>query len=188
MPRTFKERPDVIPALAEVFRQYGYNGASLAEISKATGLGKGSLYNFFPGGKAEMLEAVLEEIQDWFQTTIFSRLADANAPLTALDQMFVDVRAYFCSGGRVCLVGALATVDLDDRFAKQVGIYFRDWVAALAKFLERHGAIAPQAMAETVVADIQGAIILSRALNDRGVFNRRIDEISGTIKKAITSK
>lgn len=188
MPRTFKERQDVIPALAEVFRQFGYNGASLAEISKATGLGKGSLYNFFPGGKAEMLEAVLEEIQDWFQTTIFSRLVDTDAPLTALDQMFVDVRAYFCSGGRVCLVGALATIDLDDRFAGQVGTYFRDWVAALAKFLARHGSIAPEAMAETVVADIQGAIILSQALNDRSVFNRRIEAISRTVRNTITPK
>ena len=49
------ERADTLPALAEVFREYGYEGTSLARITKATGLGKGSLYHFFPGGKAEIM-------------------------------------------------------------------------------------------------------------------------------------
>ena len=188
MPRVFKERNDVIPELAEVFRQFGYNGASLAEISKATGLGKGSLYNFFPGGKAEMLQTVLSDIRGWFETNIFAPLTEEEAPQDALDRMFADVRAYFCSGGRVCLVGALATIDLDDKFAKPVARYFRDWVAALASFLARYGALFPEALAEQIVADIQGAIILSRALDDRDVFNRRIEEISRNAKAAITPK
>ena len=51
MARTVAERSDVLPLLAEVFREHGYEGASLSLISKATGLGKGSLYHFFPGVK-----------------------------------------------------------------------------------------------------------------------------------------
>ena len=66
MARTVAERSDVLPLLAEVFREHGYEGASLSLISKATGLGKGSLYHFFPGGKEEMAVAVLAEIDGWF--------------------------------------------------------------------------------------------------------------------------
>ena len=54
MMRSIAERADVLPQLAEVFRAHGYEGATLALISDATGLGKGSLYNFFPGGKEQM--------------------------------------------------------------------------------------------------------------------------------------
>ncbi len=45
------ERSDVTQILAEIFREHGYAGASLSEITNRTGLGKGSLYHFFPSGK-----------------------------------------------------------------------------------------------------------------------------------------
>ena len=62
MARQVAERSDTIPALANVFRTYGFDGASLAVITEHTGLGKGSLYNFFPRGKEEMAEVVLDEV------------------------------------------------------------------------------------------------------------------------------
>ena len=49
--RILTSRADARPALAEAFRQYGFEGASLSMLSEATGLGNGSLYHFFPGGK-----------------------------------------------------------------------------------------------------------------------------------------
>ena len=62
MPRLVTERADTLPALAVVFRECGYDGASLALIGQHTRLGKGSLYHFFPGGKEEMADAVLGEM------------------------------------------------------------------------------------------------------------------------------
>ena len=52
-------REEIIPLLAEVFRTQGYEGASLSRLGEASGLGKGSLYNFFPGGKEEMAAAAV---------------------------------------------------------------------------------------------------------------------------------
>ena len=43
MPRIMGDRSGAVPLLAEVFRTYGYEGASLARISQGTGLGKGSI-------------------------------------------------------------------------------------------------------------------------------------------------
>ena len=57
MPREVAERRDAIAAVAEVFREHGYAGSSLATITQQTGLVKGSLYHFFPNGKQEMAEA-----------------------------------------------------------------------------------------------------------------------------------
>ena len=51
MAKFVNERADVLPVLVEVFREHGYDGTSLSVIGERTGLGKGSLYNFFPGGK-----------------------------------------------------------------------------------------------------------------------------------------
>ena len=70
MARTIAERPDAVLALANTFRLHGFEGASLSVISAETGLGKGSLYNFFPGGKEEMARAVLDEVNTWFRTRV----------------------------------------------------------------------------------------------------------------------
>src|ERR1700757_2404263 len=106
MPRIVSERTDLLPALAEVFREHGFEGASIALISERTGLGKGSLYHFFPGGKEEMATAVLNEIEAWFTTHVFAALQWDPEPVSAIDRMFRAVVEYFDSGRRGCLGGA----------------------------------------------------------------------------------
>ena len=39
----------VINLIVPVFRDYGYDGASLTILAKASGLSRGSLYHHFPG-------------------------------------------------------------------------------------------------------------------------------------------
>ena len=167
-------RDALLPALAEVFRAHGHAGASLSLISQATGLGKGSLYNFFPGGKAEMAACVLAEIDAWFEANLYAPLRTAEHPAEAVSAMFDAVETYFRSGQRVCLVGVVALGSERDRFAEAVRGYFARWVAALADALERSGrdAAASVALAEEVVARIQGAIVLARALDEPAVFTR----------------
>jgi len=101
VPKTVAERADILPVLGEVFREHGFEGASLSLIGARTGLGKGSLYHFFPGGKEDMAVAVLTEIEAWFATRIFKPLReDANAP-RAIADMLKAVEEYFKSGQRV---------------------------------------------------------------------------------------
>ena len=54
MPAPLLSKEEVLARLMATFRSDGYDGASLAELSQRTGLGKSSLYHYFPGGKAEM--------------------------------------------------------------------------------------------------------------------------------------
>ena len=174
MARTVTERADILPVLAEVFREYGYEGASLSLIGGATKLGKGSLYHFFPGGKEEMASAVLAEVDHWFETQIYAPLRDSDASGVSIVRMFEAVDAYFRSGRRICLVGAFALADTRDQFAAAIHSYFLRWVAALALALQTagHPPGSAAALAEELVGGIQGAIVLSRALDDPDVFRR----------------
>jgi len=176
------ERADVLPALAEVFREHGYEGASLALIGQRTGLGKGSLYHFFPGGKEEMAAAVLAEIDAWFEQHIFRPLREED-PRRAVPEMIRAVHGYFRSGQRVCLVGAFALVDVRDRFADAIRSYFAAWTDALAQGLERGGLAEVEARdrAEEAVAAIQGALVLARALDDPGSFHRAMARIEARL-------
>jgi TetR/AcrR family transcriptional regulator, lmrAB and yxaGH operons repressor len=179
MAKIISERADLLPAMAEVFREHGFEGASIALISERTGLGKGSLYHFFPGGKEEMAAAVLGEIEAWFTTHIFAPLQWDSDPAAAIDQMFRAVVEYFDSGRRICLVGAFALATSRDRFAKQVRSYFRMWREALTAALVRIGRDKPAAeqLAEEAVVVIQGSLVLARALDDRTVFARSMTRL-----------
>ncbi|WEX74786.1 TetR/AcrR family transcriptional regulator [Sinorhizobium numidicum] len=179
MARMVAERSDAIASLAEVFREHGYEGASLALIGKATGLGKGSLYHFFPNGKEEMVQAVLAEIEQWFEDSVYSPLRDGTDADAAITAMLDETAKYFRSGRRVCLVGALAVANTRDLFAQAIRDYFVAWVDALQSALVRQGRDAEQArlLSEDAVLAIQGAIVLSRALDDPAVFQRAIDQL-----------
>lgn len=179
MPKTVAERTDVLPALAECFREHGYEGASLALIGDATGLGKGSLYHFFPGGKEEMASAVLAEIDAWFEQHVFAPLREAEQPDVGIAAMFDEVETYFRSGRRVCLVGAFALGETRDRFARSVREYFTRWIEALRLALIRAGrdSASSATLSEEVVAGIQGAIVLARALDNPQAFTRALERL-----------
>lgn len=183
MPRFVAERADTLEPLAEVFREHGYEGATLSLISTATGLGKGSLYHFFPGGKEEMAAVVLSAIDGWFDANVFAPLETADDPGVAIEAMFNGVSTYFRSGRRTCLVGALALSDARDRFAMAVSRYFERWVVALTDALRRsgHDERHASALAEEVAAGIQGAIVLARALDEPAVFERAISQLRARV-------
>jgi AcrR family transcriptional regulator len=128
------ERRQVLRALGEVFRAHGYEGASLTLITEATGLGKGSLYHLFPGGKQQMAAEVLADIDGWFES-IFA-CAGLDPARDCSDGAGVD--EYFHSGDRVCLVG-MWCLGPRDTLPKKVDGYFARWHAALASLLRRSG-------------------------------------------------
>jgi len=174
------ERGQVLRALGEVFRAHGYEGASLTLITEATGLGKGSLYHLFPGGKEQMAAEVLADIDGWFELHIYAPLREADDAARAIAEMIAGVDQYFHSGDRVCLVGLVALGSARDTFAEAVDDYFARWQVALASLLRRSGLSKGQAQrrAEDALLTIQGALVLARARNDAGIFRRALTELT----------
>ncbi|AUG51751.1 TetR/AcrR family transcriptional regulator [Thalassospira marina] len=183
MPKIVAERADVIPVLAEIFRENGFEGASLSLIARETGLGKGSLYHFFPKGKEQMASEVLGEIDGWFESRVYRPLREGDDPAKAIRTMCDEVDAYFRSGQRVCLIGAFALDNVRDRFSLAIRDYFARWQQSLADALMRMNHDARQAndLAEDAVLSIQGALVLARAMDDSGVFSRAMARVAARL-------
>lgn len=175
MARTVFEKSDAITRVAEVFRELGFEGASLFEITERTGLSKGSLYHFFPRGKEGMAAEILADVDGWFVREVFEPL-ERDEPRAAIAQMWRTVDSYFRSGRRVCLLGAFALDETRDRFAKPIRLYFKRWIEALDGALVRAGAdaVIAKSLAEDIVGSIQGALTLARALKEDAVFGRTL--------------
>ena len=179
MVRQVTEKSDVIPLLGEIFREHGFAGTSLSEITRRTGLGKSSLYHFFPQGKQEMAEAVLDDVAAWFEVNVFMPLRAGKNPETSIDKMFKQVDGYFYSGKRICLVGVFALDDTRDLFAARVNAYFSSWTKALIVALKHRDLSAKEAResAEDVVAGIQGALVLARSQDNPRIFTRSLKRL-----------
>ena len=174
MPRGVLTREEVIDQLMEVFRRHGYDGASLTELSKATGLGKSSLYHYFPGGKEEMGRAVLERTRGWLDETGSASLDGEGTPEERLRRMLNAVNQFYAGGRKLCVLGNMALSGGRPLFQRELHDMFRLWIDGLAKLLVETGIPARDARirAEDAVSEIQGTLIVSAGLDQPGPFQR----------------
>jgi TetR/AcrR family transcriptional repressor of lmrAB and yxaGH operons len=187
MPAQAKSREAATRQVLELFRNSGYDGTSLSDITAAIGLGKGSLYHYFPGGKAEMASAVLKLVDEWFERTIIEPLGDAKTqPRVRLTRMLKALDAFYEGGARACILERLcASVDRK-RFARPLARVFGGWVDALERLASEAGLPTSDAhaRAEDAVLRIEGALILAAGLGDTGPFARTLHGIEESFLSA----
>lgn len=168
-----------IPCLLQLFRQYGYDGATLSKISQETGLGKASLYHHFPGGKDEMVQVVLEFLESWLDANILQTLGGSGSVHDRLQQMCDRLNELYEGGQQPCLFAILLLGSARDVFHAKVKTLFRAWIDAVAKVLIEAGMdreLAKQRGEDAAIA-IHGSLILSQALDDPAPFQRVIQRL-----------
>lgn len=172
-------RENHLPALFRLFRQYGYEGVSLSKIAATTELGKASLYHHFPGGKNEMVTAALAYYGFWMEENVFAALRLDEAPITRFEKMCDHLSELYGAGQAPCLLAALTVSTKQDIFHQQIKSHFQKLTGAIAQVLVAAGLEPPSAQkrAEDAAAAIQGALILSRGLDESAIFERAIARI-----------
>jgi TetR/AcrR family transcriptional regulator, lmrAB and yxaGH operons repressor len=167
-------KEDAIAQLTTVFREYGYDGATLAKLSDATGLVKASLYHYFPKGKEEMAAAVLSHAGTCLQQTVLAPLKAAGEPRDRIQAMTAGVDAFYQSGHQACLTAVLSFGEAGHLFHDRIQRALTLWIDTLAQVLVEAGIDAKTARdrAEDALIQIQGALIVSRGLNDSTPFQR----------------
>ncbi len=167
-------REEVIAQLTKVFRQYGYEGATLRRLSEATGLGKASLYHHFPKGKEEMATAVLTSISDCVEASILAPLRSSGEPIERIRIMTTNVDKLYGGGKQSCLLAVLALGESLDLFQAKIQNALNVWINTLAQVLIDAGIERSQARqrAEDAIVQIQGSLMLARSLDDTTLFER----------------
>jgi TetR/AcrR family transcriptional regulator, lmrAB and yxaGH operons repressor len=168
-----------VPHLLELFRQHGYDGATLSKISEATGLGKASLYHHFPGGKDEMVSTVLAFLERWMEQRILTALQSDGDTLTRMQRMCDQINELYQGGEKPCLFAILLMGSARDVFYSRVNLLFRVWLDAIAQVLHEAGLDETTAMhrSEDAAIVIQGSLILSQGLGSCAPFQRALKEL-----------
>lgn len=95
-------RERAIAKIIPIFRQHGYEGTTLKMLSQATGLGKASLYHYFPNGKEGIGTAVLEYIGSGFSKTVLKPLTGRGEPAEKIQKMCQGLREFYRQGKINC--------------------------------------------------------------------------------------
>ncbi|MCW4456427.1 TetR/AcrR family transcriptional regulator [Flavobacterium sp. MXW15] len=172
--------PDaVVSRLLTAFREHGYDAASLGQLSKETGLGRSSLYHHFPGGKEEMAHAVFDRVDAWCADQLFAPLKDSEEPGKRLDTVIEALDAFFAGGMEPCLFGNFVVGEARPMFQERLAAAFARWIEGFAALSMKMGIPEQEATrrAEDAVVRIEGALILSRGLNDPAPFRRVLNEL-----------
>ena len=190
MPPALLSRDEVIDRLMLVVRRSGYDGASLAELSKATGLGKSSLYHYFPDGKDDMVRAVLEHLETQLRDSIFTPLRGPGAPRRRIEEMVNTVDEYYRGGREACVLGNLVLGTSRTRFRRQLQAIFDEWIEALAGALVDAGLsrATARARAEDAVIRIEGALVLAGAMGDVSLFARSLKQMPADLLAPATRR
>ena len=169
-------RDRIVAATNELFRRSGYNGTSLRQVTDAAGAPTGSLYHFFPRGKAELAAAVITETGASY-LELFELIAAAAANPGAAVGDFFDGAAETLEQSDyidVCPIGTVAreVANTNDRLRGAADQVFSSWIESLGKHLETAGLTTTEAtaLATTVVAALEGSFVLARTRRDADVL------------------
>jgi len=178
-PATITEE-ELIRRLTREFRRVGYEGATLASLSAATGLKKASLYHRFPGGKEQMAREVLTAADEWLEAHILGPLRGDGGPAERIDSMIAELDAFYEGGRQACLLNILAApIGEDGPFGDMVRAALEAWIGALATALHEMGEheVTARQRGQRAIALVEGSLVMARGLQSTEPFRETLESL-----------
>jgi AcrR family transcriptional regulator len=179
---TTRER--IVQAAMELFWRKGYGSTSIADILETARVNSGSLYYFFKG-KQELLIAVLEAYRDGIGTMLLEpSWGEVEEPVEKVFALLGTYRRLLvetdCFYG--CPIGSLALElhEPDPEVRELLAANFANWTDAVRDCLEQAGlrdGTDLQALAELILAVMEGAVMQTRTYRDIGHYDRAVKQL-----------
>jgi AcrR family transcriptional regulator len=183
MPAPLMHKKEVLERLLAVLCDKGYDGASLDDLSAATGLGTSRLHDAFPGGKEDIARQVMQHEEEQLARAVFEPMRSTQAPSRKLAAMLAAIEEHYDGGRRASLFGRLsASVDrLAFRPALAHGL--GAWLDAIEGLCVEAGLPRPlaRARAEDMMASLEGALVICAGTGDAAIFARTLRSLSASL-------
>jgi len=185
--RTTKDA--IVDAAARIIHVKGYNSTSVDDVLRESAVGKGNFYYYFKS-KEDLGYAILDRaIRSFVERTLDPCFSDPEGSRLAqircfLDRVLETQRERNCVGG--CPMGNLASElsDVHEGFRARLAEVFTRWRLRLTEALEEGQArgqvsptCAPAAVAQFLVAALEGAILMTKLSRDIGVMEQCVGEL-----------
>ena len=178
-------KKELIQILMTEFRKTGYEGLSLSQISKSTGLGKASLYHHFPNGKKEMSLEVLKYTNNWVQTELYPIVNKDLSPNKKLDNLMQTLNEFYFKGENSCLLDVMSIENSSENelniHSKEILLNFTNVLNKLAKDFGKSNEEASM-ISQIALSIFQGALIQTRILKDKNIFQSQVSYVKNLFK------
>ena len=169
---------EIIAASIRVFRRKGYYRTSISDLAKETGLTKGVFYHHFTN-KEEIMKTALKSLCSYFDYKVFSIAYDQSIPPPQRLQKMVEIYWKAITkepGGCFFANTILETAQNEDTFLSEAKAFFDKWKDAMAQVFKDAGRAGDaELIAEEIINDIEGALILTQLNKDMGYLKRAME-------------
>ncbi|MFV0563938.1 TetR/AcrR family transcriptional regulator [Malaciobacter mytili] len=158
--KTSKE--EILLEAIKLFKTKGYYNTSMADIGKACGLIKGSIYHHFKNKEEIGLEA-LKYIDEFFEKNIFIIKDENITTKEKLEKIVTKTDEYFLKSEGGCLFGNLASEvsRQNSEFKTIITLYFKKWQDSIYQILnEKLDKDKANFFSYEYICALQGAIIM----------------------------
>lgn len=179
------ETEELLDRLMNVLKSKGYEGASLNDLAQASGLQKASLYHRFPGGKKDIVLAVLAHADKWLEKHVYGVLKDSSQdPLLRLKKAIKNTKEFYDDGEAICIVRALGLGTGIEIFGDELKGTINKWHESLTQVGIDNQMELKEAdrMAMKALINIQGSLVVSNAIGDTTPFLSALEEIQTMYK------
>ncbi|SDE60950.1 TetR/AcrR family transcriptional regulator [Kordiimonas lacus] len=168
--------------LEQVFKENGYEGASLQLLAATTGLSKASLYHHFPSGKSEMAAHVLAYSGARLQKLVLGPLGAKKQ--AGLLKSLAGTANYYDGDIPICLMNSLLLGEGRDLFGDRIQAAVEAWQSGLSGCLVGEGAAKAeaQAWAADAIGRIQGALVLCRVQGSRAPLDDCLEGLTDDVE------
>jgi TetR/AcrR family transcriptional repressor of uid operon len=156
-----QQRREICRAARGVFARRGVHGTGLSHVAKAAGMGRSSLYHYFPDKDALVRALIREQMRD--EEALFAAaLAGEGSPLARIESLAAGQVAIF----EQWRATAGLTLDLWSRHARRFRPFFRRLRAQLGSLIAEGQAageidetLSPELCAASLVGVIDGLLL-----------------------------
>jgi AcrR family transcriptional regulator len=187
---TTKDR--ILETTAELFRRYGYNGTGLKQIVAEANAPFGSVYHFFPGGKQNLGEEVIQRSGRMYQELVEAVFDAAPDVVTGTSDCFQGaaqtlLETDYADACPIATV-ALEVASTNEELRKATADVFERWIAAgTERFVE--AGIPPKKARELMISMLcllEGAFVLSRAMRSTDPLEIAGETATAAVRKALS--
>ena len=176
---------ELIKNLATTIRQKGYDGASLSDLEKSSGLKKASLYHRFPEGKQGIGLAVLQDIGQTISERILTIMIDKSIPTEERLPIVIErIRELYDNGDLSCIINALSMQNGLDLFQNDLNTTLENLISNLTILGVDCGYSEKESNTKAIWAlnAIQGSLILCRSMKNTKPFDEAMEFIKHLYK------
>ncbi|MGE3649977.1 MAG: TetR/AcrR family transcriptional regulator [Reyranellaceae bacterium] len=168
-----ENRQKVINVASRLFRERGFDGIGLKDLMESAGLTQGAFYKQFASKDDLVAQASKRALESVSSQWSAAAAANPKNPLSAVVAIFLstDHREERMDGCPIVALGSdAARQGSDEKASFEAGI--REYHELLGRWVGEADGEEPSGKAMAILSTMVGAVVLSRAVNDKRLSKR----------------